>query len=138
MATSKAAESAAAKAKRLQALELHLAGATYQAIADTLGFASKGHAHDAVQKALADLAPDLEQSDATDVARIDAMIQALWSKARRGDVQAIDRVLKLQQERRAIAGEGAEKQPEEPSGGSSKLTKLRAIHGGQGKAKAAG
>ena len=41
--------------RRARALELHLAGATYQTIADQLGYASKSGAHNAVQEALKDL-----------------------------------------------------------------------------------
>lgn len=114
--------------RRARALELHLAGASYQAIADALGYASRGSAHDAVQKALEDLAPDASQFEATAIARIDAMLQGLWPKARRGDVQAIDRVLRLEQERRALKNESAETTPQEVPSGGSKLGRLRAVH----------
>jgi hypothetical protein len=118
-----------AKQRRQQALQLHLAGATFQAIADTLGYANRGTAHKVVHEALDELAPDIKPHQATKVARIDAMLQGLWPKARKGDVQAIDRVIKL-------VGEGT--QSEEQPRGNSKLATLRAIHGGKSGPAAAG
>jgi hypothetical protein len=116
------------KQRQAKALELHLAGASYQQIADLCDYASKSGAHKAVQAALDDLAPDTTAVQATAIARIDAMLNGLWSKARRGDVQAVDRVIKLEQERRTILeAEAAGAKPEESRGGS-KLAKLRAIH----------
>jgi hypothetical protein len=116
--------------KHLRALQLHLAGATYQAIADALGYANRGGAHKAVQEALEDLAPDIQPHEATKIARIDAMLQGLWPKAVKGDVAAVDRVLKLEQWREQLLT-GEQQQPEEAPRGSSKLATLRAIHGGQ-------
>lgn len=90
--------------RRARALELHLAGATYQTIADQLGYASKSGAHKAVQEALKDLGapPSTNEANETELARLDAMLTGLWPKARRGDVQAIDRVLKISERREQI------------------------------------
>lgn len=126
----------AAAERRKKALELHLAGASYQAIADAVGYGNKGTAHTAVREALNDLAPDTSEMGATAIARIDAMLQGLWPKARRGDVQAIDRVLKLEQWRKELADEGNTQPEEQPRG--SKLATLRAIHGGKSGQNAAG
>lgn len=89
--------------KRSRALELHLAGATYDAIAEAVGYAGRSGAYKAVQEALADLGEPAATSEAaaTELARLDAMLTGLWPKARRGDVQAVDRVLKIS-ERRAL------------------------------------
>lgn len=122
------AEKSEAKERRGKALELHLAGASYQAIADLLGYASRGSAHDAVKTALGDIAPDSSQYQATAVARVDAMLNGIWHKARRGDVQAIDRVLKLEERREALLEAEAAGATPEVSTGGSKLAKLRAIH----------
>lgn len=89
--------------RRARALELHLAGATYESIAKAVGYASKSGAHKAVQEALDDLGkygPD--EATETELARLDAMLTGLWPKARRGDVQAIDRVLKIGERRSAL------------------------------------
>jgi hypothetical protein len=125
-----------AKQRRQQALQLHLAVATFQAIADTLGYANRGTAHKVVHEALDELAPDIKPHQATKIARIDAMLQGLWPKARKGDVQAIDRVIKLEQWREQLVGEGT--QSEEQPRGNSKLATLRAIHGGKSGPAAAG
>lgn len=100
-----------------QALELHLGGATYQQIADALGFASKSSAHGAVREALA-ARPSVDESDpvAVEVARLDAMLAGLWPKARKGDVAAIDRVLKISERRLAVTalGRPVEEAPADP------------------------
>lgn len=91
------------RAERNQrALELHLAGATYERIAQVLGFASKATAHACVKAALA--ARPVEDGDPADVelARLDAMLVGLWPKARKGDVHAVDRVLKISERRVAL------------------------------------
>lgn len=92
------------QAKRDKALELHLAGATYEAIAQAVGYASKSSAHDAVQEALKARAASPSAADAVqlEVARLDAMLTGLWAKARRGDVAAVDRALRIGERRTAL------------------------------------
>ncbi|MGK5171831.1 hypothetical protein [Geodermatophilus sp. CPCC 205761] len=84
-----------------QALELHLAGAGYDRIAAVLGYANRGGAYKAVQAALAarPAAPEHSEVIAVELARLDALLTGLWPKARRGDVQAVDRVLKIDERR---------------------------------------
>lgn len=89
--------------RRARALELHLAGATYEAIAQQVGYAHRGSAHKAVQEALDHLGKyGPHEAVETELARLDAMLTGLWPKARRGDVQAIDRVLKIGERRYAL------------------------------------
>lgn len=87
-----------------QALELHLAGATYDKIAAALGFANRGGAYKAVQAALAARKSIDGRAEvvAVEVARLDAMLTGLWPQARRGDVAAVDRVLKIGERRLAL------------------------------------
>ncbi len=109
-------------ARNERALELHLAGASYQKIATALGFASKSSAHEAVQKALASsrTVPAVPgEALATELARLDAMLVGLWAAARRGNVAAVDRVLKIGERRvqlLALAGASAAEaaKPEAP------------------------
>jgi hypothetical protein len=90
--------------RQARALELHLAGATYDAIADALGYASRSGAYKAVQEALTQLgdSPQVGEAVGTEVARLDAMLVGLWSKARKGDVAAVDRVLRISERRMAL------------------------------------
>ncbi len=103
-----------AEDRQRQALELHLAGATYDEIARQCEYASRSGAYKAVQKALAARrAPESEPDDAkpaeTELARLDAMLQGLWTKARRGDVAAVDRVLLIEQRREKLMQQAAPK-----------------------------
>lgn len=101
-----------AEKRQRQALELHLAGATYDEIARQLEYASRSGAYKAVQKALEERrAPDSTPADAkpaeTELARLDAMLQGLWPKARKGDVAAVDRVLLIEQRREKLLQQAA-------------------------------
>lgn len=101
--------------RRAKALELHLAGATYDAIAQAVGYASRSGAHKAVQEALKDLGSPPVGTEVlqSELARLDAMLTGLWPKARRGDVAAVDRVLKIGERRATLlaAGRHAEGTP---------------------------
>jgi transposase-like protein len=109
--------------RRARALELHLAGATYESIAQAVGYASKSSAHKAVQNALDDLGNFQGESAVTELARLDAMLTGIWPKARRGDLQAVDRVLKISERRSVLlAAQAAADEEEKPLG---KLTALR-------------
>jgi hypothetical protein len=63
-----------------RAAELHGQGWSYQRIADELGFASKGHAHDAVARAFADIPSEgAEEAKRLDLERIDRLIEWNWA-----------------------------------------------------------
>lgn len=62
-----------------RAAELHGQGWTYQRIADELGFASKGHAHNAVMRAYADMpTEEAQQARQADLDRLDRLIEQAW------------------------------------------------------------
>lgn len=90
-------------ARNDKALELHLGGGSYAAIAEAMGFSSKSTAYAAVQDALAARSAEAGQAPSEvvrlEVARLDAMLTGLWAKARRGDVAAVDRVLRISERR---------------------------------------
>lgn len=90
--------------RQRRALELHLAGATYDAIAKAIGYADHTGARTAVKAALAGAVSIADDEDVlhTELARLDAMLVGLWSGARRGDVAAIDRVLKISERRASL------------------------------------
>jgi hypothetical protein len=62
-----------------RAAELHGQGWSYQRIADELGFASRGHAHNAVMRAYADMpTEEARQARQADLDRIDRLIEQAW------------------------------------------------------------
>lgn len=69
--------------RALNALAMHLAGATDPQIAKQLGFASAQHARHAWELTLAESVTDDDRAKArrTEVARLDRMQLALWAKA---------------------------------------------------------
>ena len=123
-------------AKRTRALALHLQGASYQQIADALGYAGKSGAHAAVREALADRGPSSELVEAYQVeaARIDLLVAALSPAVRSGDVQAIDRYLKVIERRTALAALilGAEPVVEDENVRTTPLDELNARRAARG------
>jgi hypothetical protein len=62
-----------------EAASLRARGYSFQRIADELGFASKGKAHDAVTRSYADIpGEDVKQAKALDLERIDRLIEQAW------------------------------------------------------------
>lgn len=93
--------------KQLQCLELRAAGASFDQIADVVGYASRGAAYKATMTALGRLTYEgAEELRALELARLDAMLSGgLYTKALRGDHKSIDRVLKIMDARRRyVAG----------------------------------
>jgi len=96
-----------AKSRELECLALRKAGATYDQIAEKTGLAREG-ARLAVSRALKGLAAATteaaEEVRQLELDRLDAMLLGLWQKAQRGDAQAIDRVLRIQERRAKYLG----------------------------------
>lgn len=91
--------------KQRQALELRKAGASYAMIAERLGYENKGSAYRAVMTALdRTLREPADELRELEVARLDALLLALWPQATRGDLGAIDRVLRLMERRAKLLG----------------------------------
>ncbi len=94
--TSKTAIKGASRQR--QCVRLRRRGWTYQQIGDELGITA-ATAYEHVSKALAKVRAETHEK-ATEIVemelqRIDAMIKGLADKAEEGDVQAVDRVIKL-------------------------------------------
>lgn len=90
-----------------QALELRQAGMSFGDIAVRLGYANKGSACKAYQRALERSgALDATPQDARrlEAERLDRMQAAIWAKAARGDLSAVDRVLKISVRRAKLLG----------------------------------
>jgi hypothetical protein len=93
-----------------KALELRRAGIPIQKIREELRFRSDQATEDAIGRALA-AAPIHSQPNEVrllELDRLDRLLQGVWLKAARGDVAAIDRVLKISELRMRWAGTPAE------------------------------
>lgn len=92
------------KMKQLQCLELRAAGASFDQIAEVVGYASRGAAHKATMTALQAMVYEgVEELRALELGRLDSMLAGgLYTKALKGDVTAIDRVLKIMDARRRL------------------------------------
>lgn len=91
--------------RRAKALRMRRSGATFQEIADSLGYASRGKAHDDVRVAFDAITstPAHEVLEA-ELSRLDGMLSKLWPKVERGQVTAVDRVLKIMERRARYLG----------------------------------
>ena len=93
------------------AIKLRIAGATWEQVSDKLGYASASSAYNSVKKhiqRLYDFDEDfVGEVVQLDLARLDAMQLVLWEKAtRHGDVQAVDRILRVMEMRHKLLGVG--------------------------------
>jgi hypothetical protein len=99
--------------RHLRALELRKAGATYQAIAEQLGYAQAKGAYKAVTSALKlTLREPAEELRELEVARLDAMLLVLWRRVQAGDEKAVDRVLRIMERRARLLGLDAPRRQE--------------------------
>jgi len=91
--------------KQLQALQLRIAGVSYQSIADALGYKHASGAHKAVssalKKTLQEPADDLRSLE---LARLDSAMQAIAASVKQGQYGAIDRLLKIMERRAKLLG----------------------------------
>lgn len=89
-----------------QALELRKAGASYQAIADALGFKAKSRAHALVMEGLEDLEATVRESAADlrrmEMERLDAITLSLWKG--RGNPRVADTLLRISERRARLTG----------------------------------
>ncbi|WP_157556254.1 helix-turn-helix domain-containing protein [Nocardia acidivorans] len=93
------------KRKRMaQALQLRETGANYRQIAQALDI-STSTAHAYVDEAMKELTREPAESLlALELSRLDAMLLGIWKKASRGDLQSIDRALKIMERRTKYTG----------------------------------
>jgi ribosomal protein L15E len=101
----------AAEARKLdnqvKALELRRMGKGYVEIGAALGI-SKSQAHRYVTEGMGDaraqVAAGIDEIRTEEISRLDAMLSGLWPKARRGEVAAVDRVLRIMERRARLLG----------------------------------
>src|SRR5580658_7026930 len=96
-----------------QAIELRKSGATFARIGDHFGVSAQS-AHEMVMKGLkATLAEPAAEHRALAVQRLDHMLNAIWTAATNGDLQAQAGVLRLEERRAKLLGLDAPKQIED-------------------------
>jgi hypothetical protein len=96
-----------------QAIELRKSGATFAKIGDHFGVSAQS-AHEMVTKGLkATLAEPAAEHRALAVQRLDHMLNAIWTAATNGDLQAQAGVLRLEERRAKLLGLDAPKQIED-------------------------
>jgi hypothetical protein len=112
----------------LQCVELRKAGATWQSIADTLGFADPGHAYKRFQVVMKDYPrEDVETARNIISDRYDAMIRALWPKVLKGNEWAIDRVTRISESQAKLLGANRPEKLELSVGGTELDAALREL-----------
>lgn len=106
---------ATAAEKRKKALELRRAGWEYQDIADEVGYANKGGAYKAVQQGIRDITREpAEELVTLELSRLDDMLAGMYERARDGDLWAVDRVLKIMEQRAKFLNL-YDRKPEDPA-----------------------
>lgn len=86
--------------RETKAVQLRQAGVTYDQIAKAVGFADESGAYKAVRRAI-----ERRQYDAVDdlrameLDRLDELHRSLWPKALNGNLHAVDRLLRVMQQR---------------------------------------
>jgi hypothetical protein len=110
-----------------QAIELRKSGATFARIGDHFGVSAQS-AHEMVMKGLkATLAEPAAEHRALAVQRLDHMLNAIWTAATNGDLQAQAGVLRLEERRAKLLGlDAPNKQIEDVRGVSDAKASLLA------------
>lgn len=90
-----------------RAVAMRRRGSTYEAIGRALDI-TRQSAHElvkrAMQRAAGELREEASEALALELARLDAMQRVAWRIARTGDLQAIDRVLRISERRAKLLG----------------------------------
>jgi hypothetical protein len=88
------------------AFELRKAGASYELIAEKLGYSNAKSAESSIRRVLASKykPEDVEEVVQLELARLDALQLIAWRRAKDGDLSAIDRILKIMERRAKYLG----------------------------------
>lgn len=102
----------AATARALAALDLFIEGKTYEEIAHIAGYASRGGAHDAVQRELGRIATEKrERAFAVDSRRWQGLWAAYYPRAKEGEIESAHLCVKLLDRRAKMFGYDLEPEP---------------------------
>ena len=116
-----------AQQKAQRALDLRLAGKSFDAIAKALGYASRSGAFMAVDELIkarvADATEGADELRRLELERLDVMAAGLWPSASKGNPAAVDRMLKIQERRAKLLGLDAPAKQEVsgPDGGAIQI-----------------
>ena len=106
---------AAITEKRRHALKLRMKGLTFSDIARQVGYAAPSGAYKAVRAALqSDGGAAAGEIRELHMARLDTLLGAIWDAACRGELQAVDRVLRVLDRQAKLLGLDLPRQPEDP------------------------
>ena len=99
---------ASALTRDIEALDLRIAGASFEEINRKLNFGGRQNAHRAVHRRLAQMSAECEERAAElrlmECMRLDVALAAIMPKVRNADYQAIDRMIRIQERRAAYQG----------------------------------
>ena len=88
-----------------KALELRIAGVSYQKIADNLGYKSRGAAGEAVKSALKKtLQEPADELRTLECERLNSIFLVIWPLVKQGNMAAIDRAIRIQERRAKYLG----------------------------------
>ncbi len=91
--------------RRKRALDLRVAGASYEQIAAALKLADKSNARRDILEAIAEITREpAEEVLALELARLDAMFMGLWPEARKGDTHAVRAAIRVMDRRAKYLG----------------------------------
>lgn len=91
--------------RQRKALELKKMGHTYETIAQNCGFKNRSGAFMAVKRALEEIVREpAEDVLKLELERLDRLMLGVWPQARDGSFPAIDRVLRIMQQRASLLG----------------------------------
>ena len=94
-----------AKERQRQALELRLAGVTFDRNAETVGFRSPQAAFESVKRGLAAIPKAAaEELRTVDLERLDRLLLTVWPRAIQGEIDYIDRSLRILSQRARLMG----------------------------------
>ena len=94
-----------ASERRRQALQLRLAGVSYEEIASRLGYSDRGSAWRSVMAALkTTLREPADELRKLELERLDRLLLGVWPQAVRGNQGSIDRALRIMERRARLLG----------------------------------
>lgn len=107
MTSHKKPTAAAARRADIQrrAMDLRIAGATFQQIADKLGYANKSSAYRAVVRGMTETQrPPADELRMLESMRLERLLLAVWHEAMAGDLKAVDTARRIVMDRARLLG----------------------------------